>query len=422
MLVANISRVILKILFFVLFSHLLAPREFGIFGIAFAIIQFAMLFSDLGIAQSLIQKTEVSNNEISSGHYFAIGVGLTVFLVIAGLAPLASVFFDHSELQPVLSVLSLVFVLRSMCSVPEALLIREMRFKLIATRETAIYFIANLLVGIPLAFTLKNVWCLVWMTLASETIRTGVILFAYPMDWKARYSFSYIQPLLRYGAGMSGVVIINRIALNVDNLVVGKLLGLEMLGYYSRAYQLVAFPANVFGDTAAKVFFPLLSKIKDDPKRLKGIFLRTTHLLSSTILPASFIIAVLSEKFIPSILGKTWEPVILPFQLLSFGMFFRVCYKIVSVIAKSTGTIRGLLYTQVIYATMVTMGSIVGSSWNIEGVAVGVLVALLVNYLSVSYLGLLITDCSIYSWLKSHILGILLLMILIVSAPFFDHF
>jgi PST family polysaccharide transporter len=72
---------------------------------------------------------------------------------------------------------------------------------------------------------------------------------------------------------------------------------------------------------------------------------------------------------------------VLPFQILSLGVFFRTGYRFASSLVMATGHVFALSICQAIYAVLVVAGAIVGSAWGVAGVATATLGALLVFYL-----------------------------------------
>src|SRR5699024_11672517 len=76
------------------------------------------------------------------------------------------------------------------------------------------------------------------------------------------------KELLFFGGGYTIARISNQFALQADNLVVGKWLGANALGLYSRAYQLMVMPANLFGQVMDKVMFPIMSQIQNKQEQL----------------------------------------------------------------------------------------------------------------------------------------------------------
>jgi O-antigen/teichoic acid export membrane protein len=408
MLASNLSRLALKIAFFAVFARLIGPEEYGVYGAALTILSLSTLISELGVSQALIQKPDVDEDTISSSFYFTTFLGLFVFLVLQLSAPYIAEFFGDIRLTNVLRVLALIVVLRSLSSVSEAMLVKDMRFKLIAVRETTIYLIGNLLVGLPLALLGFNVWALVWINFSCEALRALIIYRASPITRITTYSFGNIRSLLKFGIGVSFTNIVNRIANNADNVIVGHWLGMEALGFYGRAYQLIAMPANMFGDVASTVLFPAFSKIQNSHEKIAGVQLRITRGICTTVLPVSVILALIGPQAIILLLGENWSAAGLPFQILCSVLFFRVGYKITAVVARSTGAIRSLALSQFIFCVLIVVGARLAIPYGISGVALAVSVAIACNYFLLAIIGNRITKTTIREWVGVHVEGCVL--------------
>src|SRR5206468_4241144 len=92
------------------------------------------------------------------------------------------------------------------------------------------------------------------------------------------------------------------------------------------------------------------------------------------------LLVVLAPEAVPVLLGPKWTPVIVPFQILTLGMFLRTSYRISDVVTRATGAVYRRAWRQTVYMLCVIAGAWFGRRWGIAGVALGVLGALAVNY------------------------------------------
>jgi PST family polysaccharide transporter len=73
--------------------------------------------------------------------------------------------------------------------------------------------------------------------------------------------------------------------------------------------------------------------------------------------------------------------VIVPFQILVTTLLFRTSYKISDSLTRATGAVYQRAWRQWVYAAAVFAGSLIGQNWGIPGVAVGVSIAITLNFL-----------------------------------------
>src|SRR5205085_1544764 len=102
-----------------------------------------------------------------------------------------------------------------------------------------------------------------------------------------------LRELMRYGTGETVMQITSTIATQGDYVVVGRALGDAPLGFYTRAYELVRFPANTFNSIVGSVLFPAMSRLQDDPVGLGESFRRVLFATSLVLMPASAVFVIL---------------------------------------------------------------------------------------------------------------------------------
>jgi PST family polysaccharide transporter len=224
--------------------------------------------------------------------------------------------------------------------------------------------------------------------LTQVTIRTAILLSASPPFLKGRPTWASFVELMEYGVGQSitrmGVIL----ASQADNLVVGRWLGAAALGIYSRAYQLMQVPTGLVVDVLDKVLFPTMARVQDDSRRLASAYLRATAALVLVMLPAGVVAAVLAPELIAVAFGSRWEALVSPFQVLALGMMLRAGIRTSDSLLRATGRVYRRAWRQWLYAGLVFFGAWVGLRWGVTGVAVGVLGALLINYLMMAQVSL----------------------------------
>jgi PST family polysaccharide transporter len=224
--------------------------------------------------------------------------------------------------------------------------------------------------------------------MAQTLLKSAVLLTQYPPRFRQFTDRRAFRELMYFGGGFTAARIANYIALNGDNMTVGRFLGPSALGYYGRAYSLMSAPAYGFGTVLDAVLFPAMAKVQDDPRRLSATYRRGVALIALLVLMPSLAIILLAPEVIHVALGPRWTAVIAPFQILAIGMLFRTSYKMSDSITRSTGAVYRRAWRQALYAVLVVGGAWIGQHWGITGVAWGTLAALTVNFLMMAQLGL----------------------------------
>ena len=103
---------------------------------------------------------------------------------------------------------------------------------------------------------------------------------------------------------------------NLNYVVLGKILGPTILGYYFLAYSWATFSARQVNAIVDKVLFPTYSSMKSDISRVGNAYLKALKYSSMITIPINFGLFALAPEFVTIVLGEKWAPSILPLQIL----------------------------------------------------------------------------------------------------------
>ena len=142
-------------------SRLLAPAAFGLMAVANLVVLFVQLFARMGLASALVQKPDLSEEEIRAASTAGIAVGLACLVLVWILAPALAALFRAPGLPPVLRGLSVSFVFMGWSMTGLGLLRRELRFRTLSIILAGTYVFGYLVVGVGLALLGAGVWSLV---------------------------------------------------------------------------------------------------------------------------------------------------------------------------------------------------------------------------------------------------------------------
>lgn len=407
---------ILQIVVVMVLARLLTPADFGVVGAALIVVGFSELLSQLGIGQAIVQRSNLELRHIRTGFISSLFSGMLLTAFIFLTAPVIAGFFRMEEFASVLRVMSLVFLLQGFSVVSKSLLQRELKFRCIAQIQVVSYALGYGIVGVCLALLKFGVWALVIAHLSQAALRCVILLVVQPHPKSPQFDRDAFNELIYFGSGFTAARIFNYIALQGDNIVVGRWLGPIALGLYGRAYQLMVLPVTLLGQTLDRVLFPAMAKVQREQERLTNAYRRGVALIALFILPMSVGMIVLAPEFIHALLGPSWTGAIAPFRILTIGMLFRTNYKISHSLARATGAVYPNAWRQAIYAAFVVVGAWIGKHWGISGVACGVLGAITVNFILMAQLSLSLTSMTLRTFFSAHIPALSLATIIFVEV------
>ncbi|MBF0571957.1 MAG: MOP flippase family protein [Candidatus Omnitrophica bacterium] len=353
----------------VILARLLNPNDFGLMAMATVFTNFVTIFSEMGISSALIQKQDTHDRHFYSAFWLNIIVGILLTLVFIVVSPLIAWFYKRPELKPILIVVSVNFLISSFVIIQQTILTKEMDFKKLAIRDLIAVVIAGI-VGVYLAYSGHGVWSLVYQ-LITFTLINAILLWTLS-QWRPKFSLaiSDIKDIFNFSANVTGFNFINYFARNVDQLLIGRFLGAESLGYYSVAYKLMLYPLQNISRVIGGVMFPAFSKIQNDLEKVRNVYCKTIKTISLITFPMLAGLIALAPEFIRLFYGPSWSPMIILVQILCFCGLFQSIGTTTGLIFMSQGKADVQLKLQLTGTAIVITSVILGLLWGVNGVAI----------------------------------------------------
>jgi PST family polysaccharide transporter len=123
--------------------------------------------------------------------------------------------------------------------------------------------------------------------------------------------------MMRFGGTITLNGLILYVASNFEKVLLGRFWGAESLGIYGRAYQLIRIPTDNLNSAVGDVAFSALSRIQDDPNRLRRYFLKGYSFVVALTLPITIACALFADDVIFVVLGSKWKEAAGILRLLS---------------------------------------------------------------------------------------------------------
>lgn len=379
--VSTIVQTVLQFVQIAILARLLTPTVFGVVGISTLIITFFGMFANLGFSNSIIYKQESDRKILSTIYYLNILLGIIIFLLIYVSAPIIISFYNEPRLNSVIRPSALMFVIVFYGSIYSFLLQKELMF-----RSVAIIDITGSVSGtaftIFLAYNGYEELSLVYGGLLMHVTRTALQILLgrklfIPM---LHFKLSEIYDHLKFGIYNLGEGFVSYIQNNWDNIVIGKILGAKMLGYYTLAYQLAIFPVNKLNPIILQVAYPVLAKLKDNPLELKKSYIKILDILSYFNLPLLAGLFITAESIVPLIYGPNWEPTFPLIKIFVFVSVFSYLSHPLFTLVYTKGKPSLLFYLNIITLVVkIPLVYFLGTYYGVIGIAVAFLLATAIN-------------------------------------------
>ncbi len=300
-------------------ARLLTPEMFGLMAVCSMAIRMIEIFTETGFGAALIHRQQRFEEARDTAFTLMVmrGVGLSLLAYL--IAPWVATFYEQPIVESLVTVVGISFILMGCQNVNAIALQKELDFKRLIYLEQ-VGTLLNFLVSVGLAYEMRSVWALVYAQIAGAAINSLLSFVLIPGRPRFRLDVSIAKELLHYGKFITGLVIVVFLTRELDNAVIGKVLGMEALGYYVIAYTFANIPSTYISKLLAKVMFPMFSKLQGNHVRLAEEYSRGLRLVIGAVVPISVGIAVLAPEVIAALYGLQWEPAVAPLQILSiFG-------------------------------------------------------------------------------------------------------
>ena len=166
---------------------------------------------------------------------------------------------------------------------------------------------------------------------------------------------------------LNGLVIY--IGTNFEKVLLGRYWGVDAIGLYGRAFQLINIPTDNLNSAAGEVAFAALSRVQDDPKRLRSYFLKGYSLILAMTLPLTMACALFADDVVGVLLGPKWNGAAVLFRLLAPTILVFAIANPLSWLLCSLGLIQRLLKMGLVITPIMIASYVVGLRYGPKGVA-----------------------------------------------------
>lgn len=312
-LVSSFAPSIVSTLVFLFTSRSLGPKEFGLVAFASAIATLVGALAPVGFGQAIVQRKVIEQRHLDSVFWLCVVTSLAFYGILLGLTVPFAQLFGEPELRSLLPLLGLRIIFDLVGTVPRAVLGRTMQFDKMAMR-TAIASVFGGVVCLVALWLGYGLWALALSQITlSLTSAVGSIFAA---GWRPRLMFDRgaVRELAHFGGFSSAINFVT--LLNLDQILIGALLGVFPLGLYGFARRLFQILSDVLAGPLNSVSFSLLASLQTDEIRRRDAFLFATFLSALLSFPAFVGLAAVADDLVPIAFGPHWIPA--TFVLQSF--------------------------------------------------------------------------------------------------------
>jgi O-antigen/teichoic acid export membrane protein len=332
-------------------AWLLVPQAFGLMALVKVVQHGLNMFSDIGIKPAIIQNPRGDQTDfLNTAWTIQIIRGFVLWLCACILAwPFASLFARNdpaaSQLLYLLPVAGFAAVFQGFNSTALATLNRHLRLGRLTMLEISAQLI-SLTVMITWALIQPTVWALVAGGLSSAAFKMISSHFIVPgVRVRVTWNRECAAELLGFGKWIFLSTVFTFLALNLDKLILGKILTLHELGLYSIAYVFALVALVVSTQLGGTVLFPVYSRYQNDVKRMMSVALRAREAVLWAGVAVCITMAVASPLFFQLLWPIQYHDAGLIAQWMSMYIWTMILLQTMDRVPLALGNSRALFFS-----------------------------------------------------------------------------
>lgn len=356
-------------------ARLLDPEAIGLVASAQVVLLAGQLAAELGIGRALVQKTTLSQQEVRAGFTASVVMGATLTAILFLAAPAVAALFGDPGVAPVTRGLSFVLLATTLGTTAEALLLRDMRIRAVATREFTSFVVGYLVIGVGSALAGFGVWSLVAAAVSKAVLLSASALLIARHDMRPLLAWAPVRSLYAFGSQVSLVSVVEYLTQAAPPTAISRFQGPAQLGQFNQANRVLELPFTNISQAIADVLFPAISRIKSERDRVGGAYLTALAVTGSILLPTAAGAGVAAEEIVAVLLGDQWGPAarVLPVLAVYSAVMMLTYYA--AIICEAMGVLKQKIVIQVLTLIILGVGFVVFSDASLLALSVVMLVA-----------------------------------------------
>lgn len=300
----------------IILARLLTPEDFGLVAIIMSFFSLIDIFGDFGFDTVLIQKQNATVDHYNTAWSFNVTFGVFSCITVISLSGIISDFYGNPELQPIMLMLSFLFLFNGLQNIGVA----DFRKNLTFDKEFKFQIIPKLIsffCTIGLAFWLRNYWALV---IGALVWKGCILINSYILhNFRPRFIFSARKELFNFSKWLMINNFLNFVNTRSPEMIIGKILSPQATGLFTIAQEISTMPTVEIAATVNRAAYPGYSKISHQPEKLQDLYINIMSSISLIVIPAGVGVASIAKTLVPVVLGAQWHESIVLVQYLAIG-------------------------------------------------------------------------------------------------------
>lgn len=340
-------------LVFLLLARLLSPDAFGLVALGSVFIFFFSIIADLGFSVVIIQKEDIEEEHLNAAFWSNLLIVILLSGIIFLVAPFIAKFYGEAILTQLIRLLLIGLIIQSASRIQEALLHKHLQFRALAKRRVIALSISGF-VGIIGALSGAGLWSLAIQSLSFIGIEAIWIWYLSPFRPSWQFSIKAFKDLISLGYKIILKQFLHK--LSMEELIIGAMLNVIAVGYYSIAKKIFKVFTEVLNSTISKLSFPVFSKLKEDKAKNKKLLQDFVRYSSYYLLPAFLGLVFIIPSFVSLLIGDEWKDALPILQCFLLSGPFLIHYTLFDNYVLSQGAYNQSLFSKAINTAIILSG------------------------------------------------------------------
>ncbi len=379
-------------------------------------------FSETGFESALIQKKKNIESYLDVAWTILIIRGFVLFILLYLISPYAAIFFNAPEAESIIKVIGLSLLLQAFKNIGIIYFMKELEFRKQFVYQFSGVF-ADFIVAVSSVFIFRNVWAIVFGLLAGNLALLVVSYIIHPYRPHLSLDIKKTRELNNYGKWIFGSSILGFMLTQGDDIIVGKILGINALGFYQMAYKISNMPSTEIANILMNITLSLYSKLQDEIQVLKETFLKILQLTNFFSFPIAGLIFIMSSDFTMIFLGEKWMPMVAAIKVLVLWGVIRGMFGTMIPVFMAIG--KPAIVTKLQTVQLILMFIFIlplTKKWDIVGASMAVFLSAFIMFFVRNHILIMTIKCRYYEFYKLTLFPLITTVVSMLFTFYFNLF
>lgn len=271
---AALTAAIYQLVLIVIMSRVVSTEDLGLYSLLLVFSAVAAVLQDGGLANYIVHRQTLSRPQYTSIFILSISLGLSSAVVLLLAAGWLAQWYQQQELTALMPVIALTLLINSVITPYQATMLVDQRQIALAKTDITSRLAAIVLAAILLYVFNLGIISALLAALCAAVCRLLLLSYLTPKHRQPclKPDFAIIAPAMHFGIFQTLALLLNQLRTRLDQLIIGKLLGMELLAIYSLAKELTAQPTKFITPLIQNILFPRLAALQQHAAQQQQLF------------------------------------------------------------------------------------------------------------------------------------------------------